>query len=179
MMLRWPSRRRAQPASDGSKPWSAVHDLGADGDLTRRHFLFTTGTGTVIAGVIGFIGATARYLFPNVLYEAPSRFPVGQPGDFPAGEATFLPDRRLFVFNGPEGFYAISAVCTHLGCTVRYAAGDGFACPCHGSRFDANGQVVEGPAPRPLAWFGLSLSPRRELVVDEQRIVDPEYRFKV
>ncbi|MEX2662306.1 MAG: ubiquinol-cytochrome c reductase iron-sulfur subunit [Vicinamibacterales bacterium] len=179
MRLRWPSRRHARLASEGRDTPAAAKGLRADGDLTRRHFLFTTGTGTVVAGVLGFTAATARYLFPNVLYEAPSRFPVGQPGDFPAGEATFLPDRRLYVFNGPEGFYAISAICTHLGCTVRHVARDGFTCPCHGSRFDANGLVVQGPAPRPLPWFGLSLSPRRELVVDAQRIVDPEYRFKV
>ena len=179
MKLRWPGRRPAERASQGSDARDAPKDLRADGDVTRRHFLFTTGTGTVVAGVLGFTAATARYLFPNVLYEPPSSFPVGQPADFPSGEATFLPDRRLFVFNGSEGFYAISAICTHLGCTVRHVARDGFSCPCHGSRFDANGLVVEGPAPRPLAWFGLSLSPRGELVVDEQRIVDPEYRFKV
>lgn len=147
--------------------------------MTRRRFLFTTGTGTVVAGVLGFFGATARYLFPNVLYEPPSRFPAGQPEDFPAGEPSFLADRRLFVFNSAEGFYAISSVCTHLGCNVRFVPGEGFACPCHGSRFDLNGQVVEGPAPRPLAWFGLSLSPRGELVVDERRTVDPDYRFRV
>lgn len=151
----------------------------AGNEVTRRRFLVATGIGSVVAGVIGFVGATARYLFPNVLYEPPSRFPVGQPGNYPAGEATFLPDRRLFVFNSSEGFYAISSVCTHLGCNVRYVAGEGFACPCHGSKFDQNGEVVAGPAPRPLAWFGLSLSPRAELVVDERRIVDPEYRFKV
>lgn len=147
--------------------------------MTRRRFLFTTGTGAVVAGVLGFLGATVRYLFPNVLYEPASRFPAGHPGDFPAGEPSFLPDRRLFVFNSSAGFYAISSVCTHLGCNVRFVAGEGFACPCHGSRFDLNGQVVSGPAPRPLAWFGLSLSPRGELVVDERRTVDPDYRFKV
>lgn len=147
-------------------------------EATRRRFLFLTGTTSVVAGVIGFIGATARYLFPNVLYEPPSRFPVGRPADFPPGSATLLPERRVFVFNSAAGFYAVSSVCTHLGCNVRIAE-DGFTCPCHGSRFDANGQVVSGPAPRPLAWFGLSLSPRGELVVDERRLVEPDYRFKV
>lgn len=146
---------------------------------TRRRFLFLTGTTSIVAGVLGFLGATARFLFPNVLYEPPSRFSAGRPEDFPAGETTFLAERRVFVFNSPAGFYAISSVCTHLGCNVRYVAGEGFACPCHGSLFDANGQVTSGPAPQPLAWFGLSLSPRGELVVDEQRIVKPDYRFKV
>lgn len=145
----------------------------------RRQFLFATGTGSIVAGVLGFLGATARFLFPNVLYEPASRFPVGLPQDFPPGSVTFLPERRLFVFNTPQGFYAISSVCTHLGCNVRSEQSGGFTCPCHGSAFDRLGRVASGPAPRRLAWFGISRSPRGELVVDEQRIVDPEYRFKV
>lgn len=151
---------------------------GPPTEAARRRFLFLTGTTSVLAGVVGFLGATARFLFPNVLYEPPSRFPVGRPNDFPPASATFLPARRVFVINSAAGFYAISSICTHLGCNVRVDE-QGFACPCHGSRFDANGQVVSGPAPRPLAWFGLSLSPRGELVVDEQRVVEPDYRFKV
>ena len=150
----------------------------ADTDPERRRFLFATGTASVAAGVLGFMGATVRFLFPNVLYEPPSRFPVGMPQDFPPASATFLPERRLFVFNTPQGFYAISSVCTHLGCSVRPGQGQGFTCPCHGSVFDGLGRVVSGPAPRSLAWFGLSLSARGELVVDEQRLVDPDYRFK-
>jgi cytochrome b6-f complex iron-sulfur subunit len=146
---------------------------------TRRRFLFATGTTSVVAGVLGFLGATARYLFPNVLYEPPSRFAVGPPDEFPPGTATFLPDHRLFVFNSESGFYAISSICTHLGCNVNHVQGDGFACPCHGSRYDANGLVTRGPAPQSLEWFGLSLSPRGELVIDRERLVQPDYRFKV
>jgi cytochrome b6-f complex iron-sulfur subunit len=145
----------------------------------RRRFLFATGAASVLAGMFGFVGATARYLFPNVLYEPASRFPVGRPDDFPTDTATFLADRRLFVFNSGSGYYAISSICTHLGCNVNHVAGDGFACPCHGSLYDANGLVIKGPAPKPLAWFALSLSPRGELVIDEQRLVQPDYRFKV
>lgn len=152
---------------------------GPHAEQTRRRFLFTAGTSSVVAGVLGFIGATARFLYPNVLYEPPTRVAIGLPDAFPPGSVTFLPALRLFVFNSQAGYYAISSVCTHLGCNVGPVAGDGFTCPCHGSRFDANGQVLEGPAPRPLAWFGLSQSPRGELVVDTAQIVQPDYRFKV
>jgi cytochrome b6-f complex iron-sulfur subunit len=146
---------------------------------SRRHFLFAVGTISVAAGVAGFLATTLRYLYPNVLYEPPTRFPIGRPDDFPPGNPTFMSEKRLFIFNSSTGFYAISSICTHLGCNVNHVNGDGFACPCHGSRFDRNGLVVHGPAPRPLAWFGLSLSPRGELVVDERRLVKPDYRFKV
>ncbi len=127
--------------------------------------------------ISGFFAATLRYLVPNVLYEPSRRFDIGPATDFPAGSATFLPDRRLYVFNEPDGMYAISAVCTHLGCTVR-RGGPGFECPCHGSRFDQNGAVVHGPAPKGLAWYAITLSPRSRLVVDLDQQVGPEFRLR-
>ena len=91
---------------------------------------------------------------------------------------TFLDERRLFIVNSPDGLYGISSVCTHLGCNVK-RAGAGFQCPCHGSRFDPHGRVVQGPAPAPLRWFALSRSPRGQLVVDLERPVGPDFRLKV
>lgn len=142
-----------------------------------RRSLFAAGCLSIGAATAGFLVSTFRFLVPNVLYEASRRFGVGPPTDFPPDSATFLPDRRLFVFNGADGFYAISSVCTHLGCNVK-RGGPGFVCPCHGSQFDENGQVVQGPAPKPLPWFALSLSPRALLVVDLDQTVTPEFRLR-
>jgi cytochrome b6-f complex iron-sulfur subunit len=142
----------------------------------RREF-FVIGCSAVGLASAGFVASTLRYLVPTVLYEPPARFTVGNPDQFPPGSVTFLADRRFFLFNGADGFYAISSICTHLGCNVKRTAA-GFACPCHGSRFDANGRVMHGPAPKPLAWFALSLSPRGQLIVDLDHAVGPDFRLK-
>ncbi len=81
----------------------------------------------------------------------------------------------MYVGRDARGFYALVAICTHLGCTPRLAA-DQFVCPCHGSRFAADGQVISGPASRPLerAFVG---STNGRLFVDRSRIVDRNFRF--
>jgi cytochrome b6-f complex iron-sulfur subunit len=147
-----------------------------DSTAARREFL-VVGAAAVGLATAGFVVSTFRYLVPTVLYEPPARFTIGPPGSFPTGSVTFLEDRRLFLFNGPDGFFTVSSVCTHLGCNVKRAAA-GFECPCHGSRFDENGRVLQGPAPTPLSWYSLSLSPRGELIVDLDRTVGPDFRLK-
>ena len=146
-------------------------------DLQRRR-VFAVGCFGVGAATAGFLAATFRFLVPNVLYEPSRRFDVGSPAAFPSGSVTFLPDRRLYVFNSADGFFAISSICTHLGCNVKHI-GQGFECPCHGSLFDENGRVVQGPAPQPLAWYAVSLSPREQLIVDLDQTVGPEFRLRV
>ena len=145
-------------------------------DRTQRR-IFLLGCVGIGAATTGFLAATLRFLVPNVLYEPSRRFNIGPPSDFPADSVTFLPDRRLYVFNGTDGFYCISSICTHLGCNVKHI-GSGFACPCHGSLFDENGRVIQGPAPKPLPWYGLSFSPRQQLIVDLDLTVGPEFRLR-
>ena len=145
-------------------------------DPERRQF-FLAGCAALGLATTGFVASTVRFVVPNVLYEPSRRFTIGRPEDFPPGSVTFLPERRLFVFNGAEGFYVISSICTHLGCNVK-KGGPGFACPCHGSQYDENGHVVHGPAPASLAWYALSLTPRADLLVDLDRVVGPDFRLR-
>lgn len=161
----------------------------------RREFLMQIGTGAGICA-LGYQGAASmRSLVPNVSYDAPTTVKLGLPADFPDG-LKFLPDLRLFVFRDGNVFHAISAVCTHLGCTVRAEAltqtetltVDGkplrvthrFACPCHGSRYTGDGTNVAGPAPKPLSWFELSIAADDgQLVADLAREVDRDFRLTV
>ena len=83
----------------------------------------------------------------------------------------------MFVGRDVRGLYAVSAVCTHLGCIVRDAE-SGFACPCHGSRYDDTGHVIAGPAPRALSFVRLKLEVNGAVYVDLADVVDPDVRLE-
>ncbi len=163
----------------------------APGD--RRDFLLKFGAGAGVAALTAQGAASLRSLVPNVSYDSPTTVKLGPPADFPDG-IKFLPDERLFVFRQGNTFHAVSAVCTHLGCTVRAealanaqtaAVGGGelrlthrFLCPCHGSEYKGDGSNVSGPAPKPLAWYRLSFAPDDgQLVVDLADEVATDFRL--
>jgi len=161
----------------------------------RRSFLARL-TGIIVAGGAVVAGwPLVRSLIPNVFYEPPKRFPAGDPSRLQEG-VTFLDEQRVYLFREGNSFHAISGICSHLGCTVKFAAfqrpqeqtvrdvtfrsvGD-FHCPCHGSKFYGEGTNYSGPAPRPLKWYHLEISPANgELIVDMGREVDREFRLVV
>lgn len=159
----------------------------------RRDFLLKLGIGSGLAALGAQTVASMRSLVPNVSYDAPTTVKIGMPNDFADG-LKFLPDERLFVFREGNTFHAVSAVCTHLGCTVRAEAlpqpevktveGQSlrlthrFLCPCHGSKYGGDGSNVSGPAPKPLAWYHLSISQDDgQLVVDLARSVERDFRL--
>ena len=134
---------------------------------SRRDFLTRIGGGACAVAGAGSLVVTLDYLKPKVLFEPPTRFKAGSAADYPEGTVRFDRDRKAFVIGGPSGVYAMSAVCTHLGCITRQLSDEGaIACPCHGSRFDLEGNVTHGPAPRPLPWLEVTLDANGELVVD-------------
>lgn len=122
--------------------------------------------------------ATARFARAPVSYQPSTRHVLGPLDQFPAGVRSWSPDARVFVLRDEHGVRALSGTCTHLGCTVR-AEGEGFVCPCHGSRYDADGRVIGGPAPRSLAFVAVEADKRGRLVVDVDHEVDPDVRLKV
>lgn len=136
-------------------------------DVSRRGFLQLTfgWLAGIFAAGASTLGAV-RFLVPNVLYEPSRLFKAGKPEDYADGSVTFLEDERVFLVRQGNTFRCLSAVCTHLGCTVNRAE-NGYHCPCHGSVFDDQGSVKGGPAPRSLEWFSVTLSKDSRLLVDK------------
>jgi cytochrome b6-f complex iron-sulfur subunit len=100
-----------------------------------------------------------------------SQLKIGMPGEYPvSNELSRVPGQNLYVLHDAEGYAVIGAICTHLGCVVALT-GDGFACPCHGSKFALDGKVVKGPAPSPLPWYEVALAPDGQMVVDTRKTV--------
>jgi cytochrome b6-f complex iron-sulfur subunit len=161
------------PATTGP----AAGPRGAARPRSRRLFLIT-GTAALASAAGAFLIAVARSVVPSVLYEPARRFAAGQPRDYAPDSATLLPEHRVFIVNQPDGFSCLSAVCTHLGCTVASDEKGGYACPCHGSAFDPEGRVLRGPASWPLERYTLSLSRRGELIVDMRKRVDAGFRLR-
>ena len=151
--------------------------------MNRRSFLSwgTAGFAVLCSGVAVSLGAVVRFLVPDVFYEPPQVFKIGEPADFPYGPPTFLADEKIYVFRDRDkGFSVASAVCTHLGCTVNYFQSDQkFHCPCHGSVFARDGVVIHGPAPRPLNWFEVTQARDGQLQVDKDKTVPDNYRLMV
>lgn len=143
----------------------------SDAPPTRRGLLGLGIVGAAIAGLAGHVFAWTRALIPNALYEPPLKRRLGPATEFPKGR-TYLADHNVFVVRNTSGVRVMSAVCTHLGCTVG-RKGKGFHCPCHGSKFDREGANVAGPAPRPLPWHPVKLR-GGALVVDLGREVGPD-----
>src|SRR5271166_5062014 len=100
-----------------------VDDLSVPCDeeeLERRRFLALLGSGALGLTGVGTAVAVARYLEPDILDEGDGRFEVGRPETLPPGTVLVSRARQVYVVHGPTGFYALSAVCTHLGCVTSH-----------------------------------------------------------
>ncbi|QDU97003.1 QcrA and Rieske domain-containing protein [Lignipirellula cremea] len=169
--------RAPQPVADGS---------------TRRGFMAAI-TGTLFGSslAIGFTALSltnvlwvlglARFMFPNILTEPPTKFKVGFPGDLAPGQVETKYKAQFGVwivrgdYEGRDMIYALKSVCTHLGCTPNWLEGEQkFKCPCHGSGFYKDGINFEGPAPRPLERYAIRVSDDGQLEVDKSQTFNEE-----
>jgi cytochrome b6-f complex iron-sulfur subunit len=137
--------------------------------IPRRDFL---GLAALASTAVAFLFSVFGMLrLPKAAVSAsPSKkFNVTLPDTLQEGEAFIPSGRNVAVFRDGGGVFAISTVCTHLGCIVK-ASGTGFDCPCHGSGFTKDGTVRKGPAPKPLPWLKITKN-GSAFIVDEETTV--------
>jgi cytochrome b6-f complex iron-sulfur subunit len=159
---------------------AAQANADAKGELSRRDFLDEITLGAL--GVAGLGGAALTYQFfsPNVLFELPTTFRAGNPDLYPVNSVTFLQDQQVYIVRTAAGFYAVSAVCTHLGCIAQWKPeANMIVCPCHGSKFQPNGKKIEGPATRSQPLYAINLTADGELQVDKLQIIKADQVLKV
>ena len=137
--------------------------------LNRRNLLSVVGWLGFLAFIFTSTIGALRFMFPRVLFEPPTKFKAGFPGDFVVGEVSekYKDEKRVWIVREKEGFYAVISICTHLGCTPRWLSSDNkFKCPCHGSGFYKTAINFEGPAPRPLERAYISLADDGQIEID-------------
>ena len=159
----------------------AVAAAGEDPhDYSRREFFAKLGMGSLIVAAMGTGLFSYEYFSPNVLFEASPIIKAGKPDQFPPNTVTLDPQSGIYLVNGAKGFYALGAICTHLGCLTAWKPElDLIACPCHGSRFNRDGVKVAGPAPQPLPWLKVWLSEDGYLMVDRSTLLKEQEFVKV
>ncbi len=169
-----PVAAKAEAKATTAKTAKAEAKGSSEEEPSRRGFLSLLGAAWIsFAATMGAATvATARFMFPNVLFEPPQQFKAGVPDDYIIGEIDERWKEKFGVWLGrtEEGFYALLTVCTHLGCTPNWLKTENkFKCPCHGSGFTKNGINFEGPAPRPLERVKIYLASDGQIVIDKSR----------
>lgn len=149
--------------------------------ISRRSFLSLLLGWLSFLGALGsFLASVVRFFFPNVLFEPNENYKIGFPEDYVDGAVIFFEEIKAFLIRKGNSFQAISAVCTHLGCTVNRVVGDvPYKCPCHGSHFNEEGRVISGPAPRPLNWLAVSKAKDGRLIIETNRIVNEKVTLQI
>jgi len=166
-------------------------------ELTRRQFMLVVGAVASLGAVV-FAGLeSAKFLFPNATLESPPVFrPTVDPASITVDNPYMDYSHRVGIMRDDEGYYAVRLICTHLGCTPNYVTNvtngtgvqnavadghgarrsaeqipNGWACPCHGSRYYIDSTNFYGPAPRPMDWVDIQFTPDRKFVVDRSKLV--------
>jgi cytochrome b6-f complex iron-sulfur subunit len=141
--------------------------------ISRRHFLEKLGILSLAAYLGSSALATLRFFFPNVSYEPSTTFRVGTVDEYSPGSVStkWMKEHRVWLVRTDKGIYGLLGRCTHLGCTPNwFEAEKRFKCPCHGSNFDIKGDVIAGPAPKPLFRCQVSLSDDGQILIDKGRL---------
>src|SRR5260370_40703192 len=160
-----------KPAERGAEPST---------EFDRRAFFVKLGLGSLSIAAAGTAAFSYQFLSPNGLYEPSPIINAGKPGDYAVDSVTLDVNTGIYLIHAQEGFFALSAVCTHLGCLTAWKPELGIiACPCHGSKFyvfeakKTPCDNIAGSAPKPLPWLQTWISDEGDLMVDRSITIRP------
>jgi cytochrome b6-f complex iron-sulfur subunit len=131
--------------------------------VKRRSFIDIFFGGSLLATIAAFLYPVVRYVLPSksagVIQNSVTAAKVGELPPNAAKVFKFGSAPAVLVNTAEGTLVALSAVCTHLTCTVRYDGETGtLFCPCHNGRFDLSGNVLSGPPPRPLETYAVEVT---------------------
>jgi len=154
------------------------------GRVSRRMWFRWVGWGAVLAILAQWSIGFVSFFTPKRLGAFGGTVTAGLVADFKLGDVKVIREGKFYVTRVPEGFFALYWKCPHLGCTVPWADGDPampgppgagdqaftdhgrFKCPCHGSIYNRYGQIIQGPAPRPMDRFPMSIDAGGKISVE-------------
>lgn len=146
--------------------------------LERREFFkyITVGWTFFVMAVTGGLSLVLRYFYPNLNFEPEMDFIAGSPVDYSNGvDERYKAMFGVWMVKQDGKLVAFSNICTHLGCIPNWQQAElKFKCPCHGSGYYMNGINFEGPAPRPLERYKISLMPDGKIKVDKTKVFRQE-----
>jgi Rieske Fe-S protein len=140
----------------------------------RRRFLEVVAQGGVLAGAAALGAGCASG--PSGTYAA------GNLGQLAVGDLQAISGGPVAVGRDASGVYAMTLICTHAGCDMSSegsVSAQGVDCFCHGSRFDVNGDVINGPAQSPLEHFQVTVDASGAITVDASVTVADTVRTAV
>lgn len=125
--------------------------------ISRRDFLKLIRNGILYLSSALTFGGLLRFLSYETESTQKTEFDLGSVDKYPLGSRTSIPEIPALLIHAERGFTTLSLNCTHLGCTLEPNE-TGFACPCHNSSFDAEGNVTHGPAVKPLQVLRIEIT---------------------
>ena len=134
----------------------------------RRRFLRWFINSLLVTLFIGALNIVIRYLIPPARAKKVKKLSI-EMAQIPIGSSLVVEYRGspVIIIRSSGGVRAFSAVCTHLGCIVKWSKSDHlFLCPCHAGKFDdTTGAVISGPPPEPLAKINFEVEENKILLV--------------
>lgn len=146
--------------------------------VNRREFFSFLAVGWIAfsAAMAGVLTLLFRFSYPNVLFEPEMDFIAGTPDDYDTGvDERWKTVYGVWIVKQEGKLVALSNICTHLGCIPNWLPAElKFKCPCHGSGYYMNGINFEGPAPRPLERYKITMTDTGKIKVDKTKL----YRYE-